>query len=94
MPAYMPAAGNDFSFATPPRLGGEPVIAPLATKCSLCHGPAAVVGHLKSFSLTLGSRTAVPPVVRLTRDQNLHAQDVAGHKMEMDDFKSLRARWP
>ena len=92
MPAYMPFAGNDFSFATPPSLDAEPVIAPLATKCSVCHGTAAGVGHLKSFSLIVGPG-AVPSVVRLASDQNVHAQDVAGHKMEMDDFKSLRALW-
>ena len=92
-PAYMPSAGNDFSFATPPRLDAEPVIAPLATRCSVCHGTAAGVGQLRSFSKILAPGLAVPPVVRLTSDRNVHAEDVAGHKMEMDDFKSLRARW-
>ena len=93
MPAYMPSAGNDLSFATPPRLDGEPVIAPLATRCSACHGTAAGVGHLMSFSMIVAPGPAVPPVVRLASDQNVHAQDVAGHKMERDDFKSLRALW-
>jgi hypothetical protein len=38
-PAYLPIAGNDFAFATPPVPDGEPVVAPLGTRCSLCHGP-------------------------------------------------------
>jgi hypothetical protein len=93
MPAYMPSAGNDLSFATPPRLDAEPVIAPLAIRCSACHGTAAGVGHLVTFSMTVAPGRAVPPVVRLSSDRNVHPQDVAGHKMEMDDFKSLRERW-
>ena len=93
MPAYLPMAGNDFSFATPPRLDAEPVIAPLATRCSVCHGTAAGVGHLMSFSKIVAPGRALPPVVRLTSDRNVHAQDVAARKMEMDDFKSLRERW-
>ena len=40
-----------------------------------------------------GPGTAVPSVVRLASDQNVDAQDVAGHKMDMDDFKSLRVPW-
>ena len=93
MPAYLPFAGNDFSFATSRQLDAEPVLAPLATKCSVCHGTAASVGHLRSFSMIVGPGTAVPSVVRLASDQNVHAQDVAGRKMERDDFKSLRALW-
>ena len=93
MPAYLPMAGNDLSFATPPRLDAEPVIAPLATRCSVCHGTAAGVGHLMSFSKKIGPGRALPPVVRLTSDRNVHARDVAARKMEMDDFKSLRERW-
>lgn len=93
MPAYLPSAGNDFSFATPPSLDAEPVIAPLATRCSVCHGTAAGAEHLKSFSMIVAPGHAVPPVVRLTSDRNVHAQGVAGHKMGMDDFKSLRALW-
>ena len=93
MPAYLPFAGNDFSFATSRQLDAEPVLAPLATKCSVCHGTAASVGHLRSFAMIVAPGHALPPVVRLASDQNIHARDVAGHKMEMDDFKSLRALW-
>jgi hypothetical protein len=49
-PAYLAMAGNDLAFGTPPQLDGEPVVAPLGTRCSLCHGPGPGVGHLMTFS--------------------------------------------
>jgi hypothetical protein len=90
-PAYLPMAGNDFSFATPPRLDGEPVLAPLRARCALCHSPAPGVGHLMTFARTfVGSP---PPVVRLVASQNVHGRDVARRKMEEEEFKTLRQHW-
>jgi hypothetical protein len=91
-PAYLPTAGNDFSFATPPRLDGEPVLAPLGARCALCHGPAPGVGHLMTFAQTFPGRPA-PPVVRLVATQNVHSRDVATRKMELEEFKTLRQHW-
>jgi hypothetical protein len=56
-------------------------------------GTAAGVGHLMTFSMTLAPGCALPPVARLTSDRNVDAQDVARHKMEMDDLKSLLEPW-
>jgi hypothetical protein len=92
-PAYLPSAGNDFSFATPPRLDGAPVVAPLGTRCSLCHSPAPGVGHLMTFSLHVAPDRLPPPVERLVSTQNVQAMDVAGRKMELPDFKTLKQHW-
>lgn len=92
-PAYLPMAGNDFSFATPPRLDGEPVLAPLRTRCALCHGPAPGVGHLMTFAQHTFPGQPAPPVVRLVAAQNVHSRDVARRKMELEEFKTLRQHW-
>jgi hypothetical protein len=91
-PAYLPMAGNDFSFATPPRLDGEPVLAPLGARCALCHAPAPGVGHLMTFAQHHPGRPT-PPVVRLAAAQNVHSRDVARRKMELEEFKTLRHHW-
>lgn len=91
-PAYLPMAGNDFSFATPPRLDGEAVLAPLGTVCAGCHGGPGV-GHLKTFSIITAPGLPVPPVDRLVSAQNVHAGDVARRKMDTEEFKALRQHW-
>jgi hypothetical protein len=92
-PAYMPIAGNDFAFATPPRFDGEPVVAPLRARCSLCHSTPTGVGHLMTFSTKASPGALLPQVDRLVSAQNVHPRDVARRKMEREDFKSLRERW-
>lgn len=92
-PAYLPMAGNDLSFATPPRLDGEPVVAPLGTRCVLCHGAGPGVGHLMTFSRHTPPGQPVPPVERLVSAQNVHSRDVARRKMELEEFKALRQHW-
>jgi hypothetical protein len=92
-PAYLPIAGNDLAFATPPQLDGEPVVAPLGTRCSVCHGPGPGVGHLITFSSSASPGQPVPPVDRLVSAQNVHAGDVARRKMELEEFKALRQHW-
>jgi hypothetical protein len=86
-------AGNDFSFATPPALDGEPVLAPLGTRCTLCHGPAPGVGRLMTFAHHTFPGRPAPPVVRLVAPQNVHSRDVARRKMELEGFKTLRQNW-
>jgi hypothetical protein len=85
-PAYLPMAGNDFSFATPPQLDGDAVLAPLATRCAGCHG----VGHLMTFSMSGRPDSSVD---RLPTRQNVHAGDVAKRKIELEDFKALVQHW-
>lgn len=92
-PAYLPMAGNDLGFGTPPQLDGEPVVAPLGTRCSLCHGPGPGVGHLMTFSRIAPPGRSLPPVDRLVTAQNVHAGDVARRKMELEEFKALRQHW-
>ena len=92
-PAYLPMAGNDFSFATPPRLDGEPVVAPLGTRCSACHGRGPGVGHVVTFAQVTARELSLPPVDRLVSAENVHSRDVARRKMERQEFKALRQHW-
>jgi hypothetical protein len=99
-PAYLPSAGNDFGFATPPRVGGEPVEAPLERRCEACHGAAPGVGYLMTFSQPIGLPRAEsrgpespPTVERLPIADNVHGHDVARRKMEREDYRALLARW-
>ena len=89
---YMPMAGNDLSFATPPRLDGDPVVAPLSTRCAACHGGTGV-GHIVTFSMTTGPGVAIPHVEQLNSAANPHAGSVAAKKMGQESYKALRALW-
>jgi hypothetical protein len=91
-PAYLPSAANDFGFATPPRVGGEPVEATLEQRCAACHGAGPGVGHLMTFSHVIGPESP-PTVERLQIADNVHGHDVARRKMEREDYRALRARW-
>ena len=93
-PAYLPMAGNDLSFATPSRLDGDPVLAPLAIRCSACHGPGPGVGTLITFAMIVAHERTMPRVDRLVTAQNAHARDVAKQKMEREDFKALFRYFP
>jgi hypothetical protein len=81
-PAYLPIAGNDLSFATPPRMDGDPVVAPLRSRCMVCHGEG--LGKLFTFA-----RIQRPRVERLPASEPSHARDVAARKMAREDFRSL-----
>ena len=89
---YLPMAGNDFSFATPTRLDGDAVIAPLALKCAVCHGQRAGVGSLVTFAVTKAPGRPAPPVERVDPLANVHSRDVANRKEARDDFRALRQR--
>ena len=92
-PAYLPIAGNDFSFATAPQLDGDPVLAPLSRRCAMCHGAGPGVGTLMTFSVHKKRDRPMPHVDRLVSARNLHAGDVAKRKMALEDFKALRQHW-
>ncbi len=82
-PSYLISAGNDYDFATPIREAGGPVLAPLRTRCTQCHG-SGLTG-LMTYSIH-----DIPPVptVRILSDQE-RALYVARRKEERDDFKSI-----
>jgi hypothetical protein len=82
-PAYLPIAGNDFSFATPPRMDGDPVVVPLRSRCVVCHGEG--LGKLMTFATI-----EKPCVERLPASEPSHARDVAARKMTREDFRSLK----
>jgi hypothetical protein len=82
-PAYLPIAGNDFSFATPPRMDGDPVVVPLRSRCVVCHGEG--LGKLFTFATI-----EKPRVERLAASEPSHARDVAARKMTREDFRSLK----
>jgi hypothetical protein len=82
-PAYLPIAGNDFSFATPPRMDGDPVLVPLGSRCGVCHGEG--LGKLFTFA-----KIEKPRVERLAAGEPSHARDVAARKMTREDFRSLK----
>lgn len=92
-PAYLPLAGNDLSFATPTRLDGEAVLAPLGARCATCHGSREGVGHLMTFSRITVPGRPIPRVERLATADNVHGRAVAVLKMEAEDFKALRRLW-
>jgi hypothetical protein len=89
-PAYLPSAGNDYSFASPPLLQngvGAPVLGFLRRRCESCHGPDAT--SILTFQMHAGPNAA--PTVRLLRPGvNEHADQVAQEKMKRADFKSLQ----
>jgi len=82
-PAYLPMAGNDLSFATPPRMDGDPVVVPLRSRCVVCHGEG--LGKLFTFATI-----EKPRVERLPASEPSHARDVATRKMTREDFRSLK----
>jgi hypothetical protein len=90
-PAYLPMAGNDFSFATPSRIDAGPVIATLRDRCLVCHGPG--IGKLATFAMTAGPGRLLPPVERLTASEHRHPKEVAARKMTREDFRSLQRHW-
>jgi hypothetical protein len=82
-PAYLPIAGNDFSFATPPSMDGDPLVVPLRSRCVVCHGDG--LGKLFTFA-----KIEKPRVERLPAGEPSHARDVAARKMTREDYQSLK----
>jgi hypothetical protein len=87
-PSYLAVAGNDLSFATRPRMDADAVVAPLALRCTMCHG--ANGRHLMTFSMTFVD--GLPPLERLNASEGVHAREVAERKTSREDYRSLRLR--
>ena len=84
-PAYLSTAGNDYDFATPVQEANAPIMAPLRTRCSQCHGSPLTT--LMTYSIQ--NIPPVPTVRILKSSDNERAFYVAQRKEEHEDFKSL-----
>lgn len=89
-PAYVPTAGNDYTFASPilefekPR---PPILATLRRRCQTCHGVQA--DEIFTFAIALPPHGLRPQVRQLKSADDPHAAFVAKQKMKQADFKSL-----
>jgi hypothetical protein len=89
---YLPAAGNDYQFASPffTRQGNDyPVLVSLQQRCEGCHGK----NSLGLFTLSTHEQYPLPPISLLSPTENVHGWYVAGRKQEREDFKSLMKIW-
>lgn len=90
-PAYLPIAGNDYTFASPmpgERSLGAPVLTSLRRRCEGCHGEGS--GEFFTFAQAAPPKPWRPPLVRQLRSgDDPHARYVAQRKMKEGDFKSL-----
>ena len=85
-PAYFPAAGNDYSYASPNVMNrGVPFVVKQKTRCAMCHGED--ITGLMTFAMIVPSNE--PPVRRLDPTGHEAAKFVMSKKMERDDWKSL-----
>ena len=89
-PAYLPAAGNDYTFASPmlmldtPRL---PILASLRRRCEACH--FTDVASVMTFSLHRAPGEQPPAIRQLRAMDDSHARYVAQEKMKRADFQLL-----
>lgn len=87
--SYLPAAGNDYGFATPIHLKDDapmPITTLLHTRCESCHGRNVRA----MFTFLVHHPGPILPVIALNPTANEHAAYVAEQKAKRDDFKSLR----
>ncbi len=91
-PAYLPMAGNDYTFATvhgDANHGGAPILVPLRSRCASCHGAEMQV----VMTLSIHGIEAPRPIRHLNSRDNEHSRYVAARKMEREDFKALQQQW-
>lgn len=84
-PAYLSEAGNDYTFAGSIDEAGAPIMVPLRTRCSQCHGQSLTV--LLTYSIHY--LPPVPTVRILKSSDSERALTVARKKEEREDYKSL-----
>lgn len=85
--AYLAAAGNDYSFASPNVVSrGAPLIVKLRTRCTMCHGEDLT--GLMTFAMKLPNKNG-PPVRQLNTAKHEAAEFVVSKKMGREDWKSL-----
>jgi hypothetical protein len=90
-PAYLPVAGNDYGFATPPTLDAEPVLTRMRDRCVACH--SRDTARLITFAYHGDPRKPAIPVERLKPSENAHARDVARRKRARAEFRALQQQW-
>jgi hypothetical protein len=94
-PAYMPMAGNDYSFATPlhdHRGETPPVLTTLRTRCGACHGRRDALA-VTTFNMTHARDEPLPAVTRLRQPNDRRAREVAAQKAAREDFQRLIREW-
>ena len=91
VPAYLPDAGNDYSFASMQYSPiSEPILVRLKNRCIACHG---TTGLHDVMSFRVHAFDPVPPVALLKPSDNDHARYVIERKMQRPDFKALQEGW-
>lgn len=84
-PTYLTSAGNDYGFASSIFGADAPIVVPLRTRCSQCHGKSLVT--LMTYSIHYFP--PVPTVKVLNPAKQERILYVANRKEQRDDFKSL-----
>jgi len=85
--AYLPAAGNDYSFASPNAMHGDaPLVVTQRTRCTMCHGDDLT--GLMTFAMKLPNKEG-PPVRQLNPAGHEAAELVMSKKMGRANWKSL-----
>jgi len=88
-PSYLPASGNDFTFASPMIGEGEPkppILGTLRRRCESCHFESAVF----TFNMIRIPGRPVPAVRQLRPQGDQRAFSVANKKMKSKEFQSLQ----
>jgi hypothetical protein len=87
--AYFPAAGNDYSYASPKGTSrGAPLVVKQRTRCAMCHGEDLT--GLMTFAMAVPPNEGLGPPVRQLNPAGHEAADlVISKKMERGDWKSL-----
>jgi hypothetical protein len=86
--AYLPAAGNDYSFASAQfgrRTSEPPVLSTLRARCVACHSQDTAV----AFTFSTNQPRPFPPVIQLNPHDDERALFVARRKMAREDFRAL-----
>jgi hypothetical protein len=87
-PAYLAAAGNDYTFASVQPDLGSPVQSKLRTRCTSCHG--SNLSRVMTFAFKAFPDT-IPPVQQLNSLAHQAAEVIMEKKTKQKDFESLRA---
>lgn len=85
---YLPAAGNDYSFASPNAMRGDaPLVVKQRTRCTMCHGDDLT--GLMTFAMKLPNKEG-PPVRQLNRAGHEAADFVVSKKLKSENWKKLQ----
>lgn len=92
-PVYLPAAGNDYSFASPDTSMNEvmpPLVVKQGTRCGFCHGEKNLM-QVMTFSVKRSPKEGLgPPVRQLNSLAHEAAEFVISEKTKREDWKTLQ----